>query len=168
MRSRRTCRVSLFAAWVAAGVFLTLPLRLEAAENSTELFEKKVRPVLVDHCYKCHSAEAEQSKKLKAGLFLDTKEGMLKGGDGGAVIVPGEPDKSRLIEAVRYHNPELQMPPKGPRLTDEQVADLAAWVKAGAPDPRTPSATQPAAAVQIAEASKHWSFQPPKQHPAPD
>jgi hypothetical protein len=145
-----------------------LPAARAAESGGTDFFEKKVRPVLVDHCYKCHSAEAAAGKNLKAELRLDTKEGMLKGGEGGPVIVPGEPDKSRLIEAVRYHNPDLQMPPKGPRLTDEQVADLVSWVKAGAPDPRTGSATQPAAAAQISDASRHWAFQPPRQHPVPD
>jgi hypothetical protein len=161
--------VALPAGWVVA-VFVALSGQMAEAKGaeSPDFFETKVRPVLVDHCYKCHSAEAEAGKKLKAGLFLDTREGLLKGGEGGPVLVPGEPDKSRLIEAVRYHNPDLQMPPKGPRLTDEQVADLAAWVKAGAQDPRTRSATQPAAAVDMGVASRHWSFQPPKQHAASD
>jgi cytochrome c553 len=173
MAANSARRLSLLTVRAATAVLLSVglvpaALGADGAGPDSDFFEKKVRPVLVDHCYKCHSAEAEAGKKLKAGLFLDTREGMLKGGEGGPVIVPGEPDKSRLIEAVRYHNPDLQMPPKGPRLTDEQVADLAAWVKAGAPDPRTSSATQPAAPVDMGAATRHWSFQPPKQHAVPD
>ncbi|MEW6160406.1 MAG: c-type cytochrome domain-containing protein, partial [Verrucomicrobiota bacterium] len=72
-------------------------------------FESKIRPVLADKCYSCHSAEAE---KVKGGLLLDTREAWMRGGDSGPAIVPGEPDKSRLILAVRYTDEDLQMPPK--------------------------------------------------------
>ena len=78
--------------------------------EASEFFEKKVRPVLVEHCYECHSATA---KKLKGGLLLDSRAGMLQGGDNGPALVPGQPDKSRLIEAVRYMNVDLQMPRNG-------------------------------------------------------
>src|SRR5438874_9152249 len=88
---------------------------------SVDFFESKVRPVLADRCYKCHSAKSE---KLKGGLLLDTREGLLKGGDGGPAVVPGEPDKSKLIEAVKWSDPDLQMPPKQ-KLAPQQVADLA-------------------------------------------
>jgi hypothetical protein len=74
-----------------------------------EFFEKSVRPVLADTCYNCHSTTSE---KLKAGLYLDSREGMLKGGDTGPAIVPGKPDESLLIKAVRYKHDDLQMPPK--------------------------------------------------------
>ena len=88
--------------------------------EQAEFFEKKVRPVLVEHCYKCHSAEA---KKPKGGLRVDGRARLLKGGDSGPAVVPGDPEKSRLIEAVRYANPDLQMPPKG-KLPDAAIADL--------------------------------------------
>src|SRR5437879_9968490 len=106
----------------------------QAAPGSTgvEFFEKKVRPVLVEHCYKCHSTQAP---KLKGGLLLDTREALLKGGENGPAVVPGRPDQSRLIEAVGYKNVDLRMPPKG-KLTDAAIADLAAWVKIGVPWPR--------------------------------
>jgi mono/diheme cytochrome c family protein len=106
--------------------------------SGIEFFEKHVRPVLVEHCYKCHSAEAE---KLKGGLSLDTRDGLLKGGDSGPAIVPGTPEKSLLIKAVRYADENLQMPPAkgGGKLPDEKIEDLVAWVKMGAPDPRTGS-----------------------------
>ena len=120
-------------------VFLLLasaPL-LAASNPSTDtegldFFEKKVRPVLVEHCYKCHSAQASAAGKLKGDLLLDSREGLLKGGKNGPVIAPGKPDESRLIEAVRYTNEDLQMPPKD-RLGASVVADLEKWVAMGAP-----------------------------------
>ena len=82
----------------------------ELKSEQIDFFEKRIRPVLVEHCYKCHSAAAE---KVKGDLLLDTKEGMAKGGESGKpVVVPGDPDRSRLIEAIRYLNDDLQMPPK--------------------------------------------------------
>src|SRR5688572_510533 len=104
------------------------------SDTGVDFFERKIRPVLVERCYECHSAQAE---KLKGGLLLDTKEGVLKGGDTGPAIVPGNPEKSLLIKAVRYTSDDLQMPPKNKKLPDEQIADLEEWVKMGAPDPRT-------------------------------
>jgi len=74
-----------------------------------EFFEQKIRPVLVEKCYSCHSAAAE---KLKGNLHLDTREGTLKGGDLGPAIVPGDPDRSLLIKAIRFTDEDLQMPPK--------------------------------------------------------
>src|SRR5207247_3541400 len=114
-----------------------------------EFFEKKIRPIFVENCYKCHSKEAE---KLKGGLLLDTREGVLKGGDNGPAIVPGQPDKSLLIKAVRYTNSDLQMPPKNKKLSAEQIADLETWVKIGAPDPR---GNLPVA--KGAAAKDHWA-----------
>ncbi len=97
-------------------------------------FEQKVRPVLVEHCYSCHSAEA---KKLKANLYLDSKAGWEKGGDSGeAVIVPGKPEASLLIRTVQHLETDMEMPPKKPKLPDAVIADLVTWVKMGAPDPR--------------------------------
>jgi hypothetical protein len=100
--------------------------------GDAELFEKQIRPVLAEHCYKCHSADAE---KIKGGLLLDRREGLLKGGDSGPALVPGDPDKSRLIIAIRHSDKDLQMPPKE-KLSDEQIANFERWVKLGAPDPR--------------------------------
>src|SRR5262249_40725723 len=104
----------------SAVVLATLLAPLWAADRASdaaasEFFEKKVRPVLVDHCYQCHSPKA---KKLKGGLLLDSRAALLQGGDSGPAITPGQPDKSRLIEAIRYKNVDLQMPPKG-RLPDQ-------------------------------------------------
>src|SRR5881227_894627 len=90
------------------------------APEDIAFFETKVRPVLAGHCYQCHS---DNAKKLKGGLKLDSREAVLKGGETGAVIVPGHSEQSRLIEAVGYVNVDLQMPPKA-KLTDAQIADL--------------------------------------------
>src|SRR5207245_11172930 len=81
----------------------------------TQFFETKIRPLFADNCYKCHSQQAE---KVKGGLLLDTREGLLKGGENGPVIVPGHQEMSLLIKAVRYTDPDLQMPPKSKKLTD--------------------------------------------------
>ncbi|HEX7896689.1 MAG TPA: PSD1 and planctomycete cytochrome C domain-containing protein [Planctomycetota bacterium] len=123
-----------------------------------EFFEKKIRPVLVDRCYRCHSI---QSGKSKGGLYVDTREGLLKGGDTGPAIVPGHPEKSVLIKAVRHEVDGLQMPDKE-KLAEEHINDLIAWVKIGAPDPRI--STAPAAAtspaMNFAAARTFWSFRP--------
>ncbi|MEN9572208.1 MAG: hypothetical protein RL514_63 [Verrucomicrobiota bacterium] len=136
-------------------------LRAEAAEWSREhleFFEKRIRPVLAERCYECHSAAA---KKSKGGLTLDTRAGVLKGGETGPTLVAGDPEKSKLIEAVRYHNRDLQMPPKS-RLPAEQVRDLEQWVKLGAPDPREEAVAQSTAkrALSVAEGRRFWAFRP--------
>ncbi len=120
----------------------------------TQFFENKIRPLFADNCYKCHSPQAE---KVKAGLLLDTREGVLRGGDTGPAIVPGDPEKSLLIQAVRCTDPDLQMPPKDKKLSDAQIADLVAWVKMGAPDPRVATAAQKA---WVDPNKKHWAWQP--------
>ena len=105
-----------------------------------EFFEKRIRPVLVDRCYRCHSV---QSGKSKGGLFVDTREALLKGGDSGPAVVPGHPEKSVLIKAVRHEVDGLQMPDKE-KLAEEHINDLVAWVKIGAPDPRIATSPVPA------------------------
>ncbi|MBL9187322.1 MAG: PSD1 domain-containing protein [Opitutaceae bacterium] len=138
---------------------VSIALAAQAAElppEHVEFFESKVRPILVEHCYKCHSTEAGKSK---GDLLLDTRDALRKGGVTGAVIVPGDPAKSLLIEAVRYASDDLQMPPKeeGGKLAPEKIAALEQWVKLGAPDPRAGGKPHP---TDIAAARKHWAFQP--------
>ena len=127
-----------------------------------QFFENKIRPILANNCYKCHSQQAE---KVKAGLLLDTKEGVLKGGEAGPAIVPGEPEKSLLVKAVRYTDPDLQMPPKGKKLSDEEITMLVAWVKMGAPDPRLATAEQKAWSDS---SKKHWAWQALKKPGVPE
>jgi mono/diheme cytochrome c family protein len=127
-------------------------------------FETKVRPVLVDNCYKCHSKEAD---KVKGGFLIDTREAMLHGGNTGPAIVPGKPDESLLIQAIRYKDEDLQMPPKGEKLTDQQIADLTEWVRRGAPDPRTIVMTGATGAKYGGVGKQHWAFQPVKKPTVP-
>jgi hypothetical protein len=148
------------AAFVASLIGGSAPAATLSKAQS-DFFENKVRPVLADHCYKCHSTKAE---KLKGGLLLDSREAVLKGGDSGPALVPGDPDKSLLIKAVRYTDADLQMPPKGNKLTEQQVNDLVAWVKMGAPDPRTQTAAQ---REWKDPGEKHWAWQPVQKPPAP-
>jgi len=137
--------------------------RAETTSAGNEFFESRIRPVLVDNCYQCHSAKA---KKIKGDLLLDTRDGVLKGGENGPVLVPGAPDKSRLIEAIRRTNKNLQMPPKH-RLTDQQVADFVQWVTLGAPDPRMGPATPPKPAFDLAAARAAWAWSMPRDHVVP-
>lgn len=113
-------------AWLC-GLFLA-PIPGAAAEDPAAFFETRIRPVLVERCFSCHSTEA---KKVKAGLYVDSREGLLKGGESGPSVVAGDVDKSKLIEAIRYTNVDLQMPPKD-RLSDQQIRDFEQWVKEGA------------------------------------
>ncbi len=138
----------------------------EPSRAGADFFEQKIRPLLVEHCYECHSTD---SKKLKGGLRLDSRDGWLKGGDTGVVIVPGDAEKSLLIKAVRYTDKDLQMPPKDKKLSAAQIADLVAWVKMGAPDPRRQvTATAPAKPGMSLEAGrKFWAYQPVKTPPLP-
>ena len=141
------------------------PSSLLSDTSKAEFFEKKIRPLLVERCYECHSAE---SKKVKGGLRLDTRADLLKGGDTGPSLVPGDPDKSRIIVAVRYKNQDLQMPPKSP-LKPEQVRDLEQWVKMGAPDPREKAGAKVAGkrVINLEEGRKFWAFQPVVDPPIP-
>src|SRR5439155_20518282 len=107
----------------AATLLLALvPAQAPPDAQGIEFFEKKIRPVLVQHCYQCHSADA---KKLKGGLHLDTRDGIRKGGETAPAIVPGKPAESLLIQALRYG--ELKMPPKG-KLPDAIIADCEKWI----------------------------------------
>src|SRR5262245_50050413 len=121
----RAVRVHLTG--LMAGAILATPAPALAApgeKESMDFFEMKIRPVLVEHCYKCHSVE---SKKRKGELWLDSRAGLLEGGKSGPVLVPGDPEKSRLIEAIRYRNPDLQMP-SNHQLPPAVMADFDAWI----------------------------------------
>jgi hypothetical protein len=127
--------------------------------QAVEFFEKNVRPVLAASCYKCHGP-----KRQEGGLRLDSRAALLKGNDKGAVVVPGEPDKSRLIRAVGY-NDDIVMPPTG-KLKAEAIEALTAWVKMGAPWPASDTPTPTPLTVAEVRA-KHWSFRPVKMPPVP-
>jgi mono/diheme cytochrome c family protein len=141
---------------VAAPAFAAVTA--EPTPEQTAFFESKIRPILADNCYKCHSLE---NGKSKGGLTLDTRDGVLKGGEVGPVVVPGNPAASPLIKAVKYEDKDLQMPPskEGGKLKDEQIAALTEWVKMGAPDPRKEVPKTKLTGL-TAQARKHWSYQP--------
>ncbi len=133
------------------------------APTDLQFFEAKIRPLLAEKCYKCHSKEGD---KVKGGLLLDSREAVLAGGNTGAAIVPGKPDDSLLIQAIRYKDEDLQMPPKGEKLSDQHIADLTEWVRRGAPDPRLNVATGSSAAY-AGVGKNHWAFKPVKKPELP-
>jgi cytochrome c553 len=141
----------------------------KAAPDAAQLdfFEQHIRPVLASKCYKCHSSESE---KIKGGLLLDTRAGVLAGGDNGAAVVPGDPKNSPLLKALRWVDKDTQMPPKE-QLPADVVADFEKWIAMGVPDPRegdvktVKSAVRPP--IDIEKGRQFWSFQPPKAVAAP-
>jgi len=152
------------------GVILTLsvatPLLAQTAE--VEFFEAKIRPVLAQRCYGCHSSKMAAPK---GGLILDTKEGLLKGGVSGPVIAPGKPAESRLMKVLSYTDPLVQMPPTG-KLPDALLADFTQWIATGAVDPRvsTPalaSASPQYKGMSLEDGRKWWAFQPVSLMQAP-
>ena len=125
----------------------------DAKSDAFEFFEKRVRPLLVERCYECHSGT-----KTKGGLALDTRDGWQKGGDDGPVIVPGKPESSSLIDAINYRTNEMPPKDKGGKLADADIEILTTWVRMGAPDPR--EAVKKLGGMSAHEAAVWWSFQP--------
>ncbi|MFT5527044.1 MAG: hypothetical protein ACI9HK_005026, partial [Pirellulaceae bacterium] len=129
----------------------------DLAKADIDFFEKKIRPVLVKHCYECHSAK---SQEVGGKLLLDSRDGILQGGESGPALVAGKPDDSLIIQSLRYQDTE--MPPEKP-LPESVVNDFVGWVLRGAPDPRfdakevTPKVTNDA---ENLNPDKHWSFYP--------
>ena len=160
----KLCAILTFASICAAHCAAADEPAPPTAED-LEFFENKVRPLLVAQCYRCHSAEAEEKGKLKAGLRLDSFAGLLRGGDSGSALTPGDAAKSLIVEAVNYRNEDMAMPPKG-KLSDAQIMDLTDWVQMGAPWPGADTA----AAIAESEPEQpfdwdrfrreHWSFKP--------
>jgi hypothetical protein len=154
-------RIAMFTtrwAWIVLAATLVAGSNSSrAAEPSAfppegvEFFEKNVRPILAESCLRCHG-----EKKQSSGLRLDSRAAVLEGGENGPAIVPGEPDKSLLVQAVRYAHEDIKMPPKA-RLPETSVEAIAAWVKLGAPWP----AQAPASAETVDQAAQtHWAFRP--------
>jgi hypothetical protein len=154
------------AAALATTALLLLATALRGAEPSPEgvrFFESRIRPLLVDNCFKCHA-----DKKQRGNLRVDSRAALLAGGDQGAALVPGKPEESLLLKAVR-HEDELKMPPTK-KLAKEQIADLTQWVRMGAPWPGSESAIPNfrKREFQISERDRaHWAFQPIKRPPVP-
>jgi hypothetical protein len=166
-------RLKAFSILVVTGFFLVVSglsartaglqqpetLWAAASREGLEFFEKKIRPVLAENCYGCHS---DRGKKPQGELRLDMMEWMLRGGASGKpAVVPGDPEKSLLILAVRQTDAKLQMPP-GDKLIPEQIKDLEQWIKMGAPAPKDKNTVAAAATYDWSEAKNFWSFQPVK------
>src|SRR6056297_2028927 len=156
--------IRILVIWPLAVAWCAAP-RLEAAE--TDFFESKIRPVLIRHCYECHSDGADV---IQAGLRVDDSGAMQRGGDSGEAILPGEPDNSLLIAAIRYDG--MEMPPDQ-KLPDDVVRDFETWVRRGAvmPPPENPEnaihETIDQATIDWSSARRHWSFRSPEPHAAP-
>lgn len=129
----------------------------EPSRADLKFFEQQIQPVLVAHCYECHSTKAAANKKLKGGLRVDSREALRAGGESGAAVVPGNVKQSLLISALRHE--DWQMPPKG-KLPESVIADFVKWIELGAPDPRTESTPAPASSESKPSTSNHWAFQP--------
>ncbi len=149
-------------------VFGLAAFRLAAADAGTpDFFENKIRPVLATNCYGCHGSKM---KSPMGGLALDTKTGIARGGNSGAIIVAGKPEASMILKALRY-NDLPKMPPSG-KLPDAVIKDFEQWIAAGAPDPRVeaPGAVPTAGGPRVIDFTagrKWWAFQPVRELPAP-
>jgi hypothetical protein len=156
---------------VAAGLMALIPVSAFAAPadaRKLDFFESKIRPVLVEKCHGCHSAEAKAAGKLKGGLYLDTRDGWMAGGDSGPAIVPGKPAQSLILKALRHTSEDLAMPPRERKLPEAVIADFEVWIEDGAVDPRGGAA--PVAkkrGMSIEDGRKFWSLVSPKVVPPP-
>ncbi len=151
-----------------ASIFVWLALSFATSANSrenraldTDFFERRIRPILVDHCYECHS---EAAGEQQGGLLLDRQSGWLDGGDNNWAVVPGEPESSLLIKAIRYDDAELKMPPDN-KLSNEHIRLLEQWVSGGAPGPaidlgETDFSRLGDQVYLFEKAKSHWAFEP--------
>lgn len=167
---RREFLTFALVVWPAAILICSLSMAAPNRDDAgTEFFERRIRPILVKHCYECHS---EQAQEQQGGLLLDRRSGWLQGGDTGKAVVPGQPDGSLLVKAVRYVDADLQMPPDN-RLSADEVALLEKWVRLGAPGGRTDLGDTDFSRLGDqdhlkAAAADHWAFQPVTRPDPPD
>lgn len=162
----------LFAIIVIAILAMTNSVSANDPETNTfpaedvEFFEQKIRPVLVEQCYECHSTEAVRKQKLKGGLRVDSRAALLHGGDSGPSIIPGKPEESLLFQALRFES--VEMPPKG-KLPDQVLANFEQWIARGAADPRKDDeSVATKKSIDWEAARHHWSYQPLQRHPIPE
>jgi len=135
-----------------------IPCGLLTADEPTSeqlaFFEAKIRPILVEHCYKCHASDA---KNVRGGLLLDTRAGIRRGGESGPAVVPNEVDESLLLSALRHES--FEMPPDR-KLADSIIADFEKWITMGTPDPREGEVRASPVGVDIEAGKKFWCFHP--------
>ncbi len=166
MRRKALAVLGLWIAVLAAGVG-PVGAQTQAKKSSPRrfsprqiaFFEQRIRPVLVKHCYKCHSQKA---KEVQGELYLDTRQGLLEGGQSGPAIVPGKPEESLLLEALRWES--LEMPPEE-KLPERVIRDFERWIRMGAPDPRTGKVVRKK--MDVSQGRTYWAFQPPRKWPLP-
>lgn len=157
---------------IAAGLVMLFTTAVRAATSAVDrdFFESKIRPILAQVCYECHSAAG----KKKGGLLLDSRAGWQAGGETGPVIIPGDASKSLFMQAIRHEKEDLKMPKAGAKLVDGAIADFEKWIDAGAPDPRD----KPPSKAELAEATdwkqvlarrktENWAFRPVGNPPVP-
>lgn len=136
-------------------------------DEQLAFFESKIRPLLIEHCYECHSSEADEPG---GNLLLDSRAGVLRGGLTEPLLVPGDPDNSLLMKVVSHTNPDFKMPPET-KLANEQIADLATWIRMKAPDPRvedTVAALKAKSEIDWDKARDFWSLKPLSNPPLPN
>jgi len=140
-----------------SALFLLLVGSVHASDTEgIDFFESHIRPVFVEHCYKCHSLSAE---KVKAGLFLDSRDGVLKGGESGPAIVSGDPAQSLMLKAIEYSDHDFQMPPKY-KLDETEIRHVREWIEMGAPDPRDGNQLGPVnREIDLEAGRQFWAFQ---------
>jgi hypothetical protein len=148
MRSLVPIPLALWCLWLASSA---------RADDGSALFESRIRPVLVEHCYKCHSGQA---RSPKGGLRLDSRDALRKGGGSGPALVPGRPDESLLLRALSYDGSVAEMPPDE-RLPEAVVADFRRWIASGATDPRSDAPAARVTGGGISPDRDFWAFQPP-------
>ncbi len=167
MNSFPSCAMLLLSSFVSLSLrgfavlaVLTVSVAADDARR-LEFFENRIRPVLVKHCYECHAAN---STPIQAGLVVDTAAGLLKGGDTGPAIIPGDSSGSLLLQALRHDG--YEMPPAG-KLSDAVISDFEKWISDGALDPREGVAATDSPGIDFKAARKFWSFVPPQSAPRP-
>ncbi|MCA9010185.1 MAG: DUF1549 domain-containing protein, partial [Planctomycetaceae bacterium] len=155
------CLTQLFT-FLGAIVFIWPAAADDLDPEKLDFFESRIRPVLVQHCYSCHSAGA---KEVKGGLYLDSRQGLLLGGDSGPALVPGQAAESLLLAALRYDG--LEMPPDQ-KMPDRVVADFSAWIQAGAIDPREGEVVRKKHTIDPDQGRNFWCFQPVRRPTVPE
>ena len=155
-----------YATALLAAFFYPVSSETAAKDDAAQLrhFENKIRPILVEHCYSCHSVEAKANGKLQASLYLDSREGMLAGGDNGPTLSVVSPEDSILLSALRHE--DFEMPPTG-KLPPGVIEDFARWIRDGAFDPRTGGKPLTKPTIDFEAAKDFWAFQPPRLHHPP-
>ncbi len=159
----------LLTTLASAFVLLSPPIPSDAANDTedTEFFEKRIRPILVEKCYACHGVRL---KNPMGGLRLDSNDAIMKGGDSGPAVLPGNPEKSLLIKAISYNDLQLKMPPSG-KLSEEEIDAFVTWVKLGEPEARSadpsPAPNAERSGIDLEQGRRFWCFQPLKNFPLP-